>query len=63
MTEAAWTDLDTLVRDLSMWEENEKRHDLALLLCKTIAYIYWQKTVIEECKAENAMHEAMLRAR
>lgn len=63
MSNAPWTDLDTLVRDLSMWEENEKRHDLALLLCKTIAYVYWQKTVIEECKAEVATLEAMLRAR
>jgi len=63
MSEAAWTDLDTLVRDLSMWEEHEKRHDLALLLRKTIAYIYWQQTVMEECKAEAATLEAMLRVR
>jgi len=62
MSTPPWTDLNTLVRDLSMWEENEKRHDLALLLCKTIAYIYWQKNVIEECKAEIATLEAMLRA-
>lgn len=56
-----WADFDALVRDLSMWEENETRYDLALLLCKTIAYIYWQKTVIEETKSERATLEAMLR--
>ena len=58
----AWADFDQLVEDLSRWEENAKPGD-ALLLVKVIAYLYWQRTVIEEVKGEVATLEAMLRAR
>jgi hypothetical protein len=58
----AWADFDQLVEDLSRWEEHAKPGD-ALLLVKVIAYLYWQRTVIEEVKGEVATLEAMLRAR
>jgi uncharacterized protein YaeQ len=60
---AAWTDFERLTYDLSHWLENEHNHEKARLLMRALAYIYWQKNVIEETKGENATLEAMLRAK
>jgi len=56
-----WADFDQLVFDLSDLLENEHNHHKAKIIMRALSYIYWQKTVIEEIKADRATLEAMLR--
>ena len=62
MTRAAWTDFDQLIADLSQWVDNEPNHTKARLIVRAIAYMYWQKSVMEELKSENATLEATARS-
>jgi hypothetical protein len=57
-----WADFDQLVFDISDLLDNEHNHTKARLIMRALSYIYWQKTVIEELKAEIATQEARLRA-
>jgi hypothetical protein len=56
-----WADFDQLVFDLSDLLEHEHNHSKAKIIMRALSYIYWQKTVIEEIKADRATLEAMLR--
>lgn len=56
-----WADFDQLVFDLSDVLEHEHNHSKAKIIMRALSYIYWQKTVIEEIKADRATLEAMLR--
>jgi hypothetical protein len=56
-----WADFDQLVFDLSDLLEHEHNHSKARIIMRALSYIYWQKTVIEETKADRATLEAMLR--
>ena len=58
-----WADFERLTADLSDLLENEHNHGKARIIMRALSYIYWQKTVIEEVKAERATLEAMLRDR
>lgn len=60
---AQWADFEKLTFDLSDVLEHEHNHTKARILMRALAYIYWQKTIIEELKAERATLEAMLRDR
>ena len=56
-----WADFDQLVFDLSDLLEHEHNHSKAKIIMRALSYVYWQKTVIEEIKADRATLEAMLR--
>lgn len=56
-----WADFDQLVFDLSDLLEHEHNHSKAKIIMRALSYIYWQKTIIEEIKADRATLEAMLR--
>ena len=56
-----WADFDTLVDDLSSWLEHEKSYIKSRLLVRTIAFLFYQRTVIEELRGERATLEARVR--
>ena len=56
-----WADFDTLVEDLSTWLEHEKSYIKSRLLVRTIAFLFYQRTVIEELRGERATLEARVR--
>ena len=58
-----WADFERLTADLSDLIEHEHNHHTAKILMRALSYIYWQKTVIQEVKADRATLEAMLRDR
>ena len=58
-----WADFDKLTFDLSDVLEHEHNPIKARILMRALAYIFWQKTIIEELKAERATLEATLRDR
>lgn len=63
MNRAAWTDSEQLMTDLTLWLDNEPHHGKARLLVRAMAFICWQRTVIEELKGEIQQLEAIARAR
>jgi hypothetical protein len=56
-----WADFDTLVDDLSTWLEHEKSYIKSRLLVRTIAFLFYQRNVIEELRGERATLEARVR--
>jgi len=61
MNRAAWTDSEQLMTDLTLWLDNEPHHGKARLLVRSMAFICWQRTVIEELKCEIATLTAQQR--
>lgn len=52
-----WHDFELLARDLADVADNSSHHSTAAIAARALAYILWQKTVIEELKGTVATLE------